>query len=53
MKVYLVEHAIGSFAFDENGELKDFVVNGKDVGKIVSILTENEREFHFLQQWNF
>ncbi|MUN27981.1 C/D box methylation guide ribonucleoprotein complex aNOP56 subunit [Sulfuracidifex metallicus] len=47
MKVYLVEHAIGSFAFDENGELKDFVVNGKDVGKIVSILTENEKGVPF------
>ncbi|BBG23851.1 putative NOP5 family protein [Sulfuracidifex tepidarius] len=47
MKVYLVEHAIGSFAFDENGQLKDFVVNSKDIGKIISILNDNEKGIPF------
>lgn len=34
MKIYLVEHAIGSFGYDESGKLIDFVPNSKDIGKV-------------------
>ncbi len=47
MKVYLVEHAIGSFAFDEKGQLADFVTNSNDIGKVISILSENEKGIPF------
>ena len=43
MKVYIVEHAIGSFAYDEQGKLIDYVLNSKDIGKIVEALIENEK----------
>lgn len=34
----MVEHLIGSFAFDENGKLINYVLNPKDIGKAVDIL---------------
>jgi nucleolar protein 56 len=43
MKIYLVEHAIGSFAYDEQGKLLDYVLNPKDLGKVVEALIENEK----------
>lgn len=43
MKVYLVEHAIGSFAYDEKGKLIDYVLSSKDLGKVVEALIENEK----------
>ncbi|NON61821.1 C/D box methylation guide ribonucleoprotein complex aNOP56 subunit [Acidianus sp. DSM 29099] len=43
MKVYLVEHALGSFAFDENGKLIDFILNSRDVGNVVELLLANEK----------
>jgi len=42
MKVYIVEHAIGSFAYDEQGKLVDYVLSSKDLGKVVEALIENE-----------
>ncbi|MCI2414913.1 MAG: C/D box methylation guide ribonucleoprotein complex aNOP56 subunit [Candidatus Aramenus sp.] len=42
MKVYLVEHVIGSFAFDENGKLVDYVLNPRDLGKVVDMLIDHE-----------
>ncbi len=42
MKIYLVEHVIGSFAFDESGKLIDYVLNPKDLGKIVDMLVDRE-----------
>ncbi|BCU68578.1 hypothetical protein HS7_20150 [Sulfolobales archaeon HS-7] len=38
MRVYIAEHAIGSFAFNEQGELIDYVKNTEDVGKVVEAL---------------
>ena len=43
MKVYIVEHAIGSFAYDEQGKLVDYVLSNKDLGKVVEALIENEK----------
>ncbi|WP_338078074.1 C/D box methylation guide ribonucleoprotein complex aNOP56 subunit [Acidianus infernus] len=43
MKLYLVEHAIGTFAFDEDGKLVDYVLNPKDIGKLVEILLNHEK----------
>nr|WP_232616549.1 C/D box methylation guide ribonucleoprotein complex aNOP56 subunit [Sulfurisphaera tokodaii] len=43
MKVYIVEHAIGSFAYDEQGKLIDFVLSSKDLGKVVDSLLDNEK----------
>ncbi|AAY80682.1 hypothetical protein [Sulfolobus acidocaldarius] len=43
MKIYLVEHAIGSFGYDESGKLIDFVPNSKDIGKVTEALIENEK----------
>jgi len=43
MKVYIVEHAIGSFAYDEQGKLIDYVLSNKDIGKVVEALIENEK----------
>ena len=43
MKVYIVEHAIGSFAYDEQGKLIDYVLSSKDIGKVVEALIENEK----------
>jgi len=43
MKVYIVEHAIGSFAYDEQGKLVDYVLSSKDLGKVVEALIENEK----------
>ncbi|AHC51614.1 C/D box methylation guide ribonucleoprotein complex aNOP56 subunit [Sulfolobus acidocaldarius SUSAZ] len=43
MKIYLVEHAIGSFGYDESGKLVDFVPNSKDIGKVTEALIENEK----------
>ncbi|WP_187152691.1 C/D box methylation guide ribonucleoprotein complex aNOP56 subunit [Acidianus manzaensis] len=42
MKLYLVEHAIGSFGFDENGKLIDYVLNPKDIGRVVELLLQHE-----------
>ncbi|BBD72614.1 hypothetical protein HS1genome_1003 [Sulfodiicoccus acidiphilus] len=42
MKIYLVEHAIGAFAFNDRGELVDYVHNNKEIGKVVDYLLENE-----------
>jgi len=38
MKIYLAEHTIGSFAFDESGNLVDYVLNPKELGKVVEML---------------
>ena len=43
MKVYLVEHAFGSFAYDENGNLIDAVPLDKDIGKVTEYLLKNEK----------
>jgi nucleolar protein 56 len=43
MKVYIAEHAIGAFAFDENGKLLDCVNNPQDIGKLVEILINAEK----------
>ena len=43
MKIFLVEHAIGSFAYDESGKLIDYVLNPKDLGKVVDALIQNEK----------
>ena len=43
MKVYIVEHAIGSFAYDEQGKLIDYVLSSKDIGKVVEALIDNEK----------
>lgn len=42
-RLYLVEHAIGSFAFDESGKLVDYVLNPKDVGKMAELLMQHEK----------
>jgi nucleolar protein 56 len=42
MKIYLVEHAIGTFAFDERGELVDYAHNPREVSKVIDYLLENE-----------
>ncbi|MEM1626221.1 MAG: C/D box methylation guide ribonucleoprotein complex aNOP56 subunit [Sulfolobaceae archaeon] len=42
MRIYLVEHAIGSFAFDEEGKLVDYITNPQDLGKLVEILIAAE-----------
>jgi len=38
----VVEHAIGSFAFSEEGKLIDYVTNPQDLGKLVEILIASE-----------
>lgn len=43
MKIYLVEHVIGAFAYDENGKIVDYVLNAKDLGKITEELINNEK----------
>ncbi|BCS94241.1 putative NOP5 family protein [Metallosphaera sp. J1] len=43
MKIYLAEHTIGSFAFDESGNLLDYVLNPKELGKVVDILINVEK----------
>ncbi len=43
MKIYLVEHAIGSFGYDENGNLVDFVPMERDIGKVSEYLIKNEK----------
>lgn len=43
MKIYLVEHVIGAFAYDENGKIIDYILNAKDLGKITEELINNEK----------
>lgn len=43
MRIYLAEHTIGSFAFDESGNLLDYVLNPKELGKVVDILINTEK----------
>jgi nucleolar protein 56 len=43
MKLYLVEHALGSFGYDESGNLLDFVPLEKDIGKVSEYLINNEK----------
>ncbi|AEB94613.1 MAG: C/D box methylation guide ribonucleoprotein complex aNOP56 subunit [Metallosphaera sp.] len=43
MKIYLAEHAIGSFAFDESGNLVDYVLNPKELGKVVDTIINVEK----------
>jgi len=43
MKIYLVEHALGSFAYDENGNLIDAEPLDKDIGKVTEYLLQNEK----------
>lgn len=43
MKIYLVEHIIGAFAYDENGKIIDYILNAKDLGKITEELINNEK----------
>lgn len=44
MRIYLVEHVIGSFAFDDAGKLVDYVLNPRELGKIVEMLISNEEK---------
>ncbi len=43
MKIYLVEHLIGSFAFDDSGKLVNYILNPKDIGKAVDLLINLEQ----------
>ncbi len=43
MKAYLVEHALGSFLYDENGEIKDYELNFKSVQEAVENCLAMER----------
>jgi nucleolar protein 56 len=42
MKIFVAEHALGSFAFDEEGKLIAYSLNPKDVGKVVEMLLMEE-----------
>lgn len=43
MKAYLVEHALGTFLYDENGQLKDYELNFKSVQDAVENCLAMER----------
>ncbi|MEM0293224.1 MAG: C/D box methylation guide ribonucleoprotein complex aNOP56 subunit [Saccharolobus sp.] len=47
MKVYLIEHIIGALAYDENGNIIDYIANTKDLGKITEELINNEKGIPF------
>ncbi|WP_338601684.1 C/D box methylation guide ribonucleoprotein complex aNOP56 subunit [Sulfolobus tengchongensis] len=43
MKIYLMEHVIGAIAYDENGNVIDYISNPKDLGKVTEELIDNEK----------
>ncbi len=47
MKIYLIEHVIGAIAYDENGNIVDYITNPRDLGKITEELLNNEKGIPF------
>ncbi|AOL15663.1 C/D box methylation guide ribonucleoprotein complex aNOP56 subunit [Sulfolobus sp. A20] len=47
MKIYLIEHVIGSFAYDQDGKLIDSVINQRELGKLTEELINNEKGVPF------